>query len=207
MTHSLHRRGTAESLSSDYIMLCLPAIGHNDDGHDPKLQEFLRIALRHDPTNIGAITLGNMYSHKTEDIVESAHGIVHAVFVNKETVTEVLKELEEADLGMSVVVSGIFESVDECLEKAGLKHHTANFSLGIWGKTEKLPGDDILEVTTMCGHALIATNLVKDMVEEIKAGTKTSKEAAKTLAPNCTCGIFNPTRAAKLLAAMATKKS
>ena len=104
-------------------------------------------------------------------------------------------------------MSGIFESVDECLEEAGLKHHTANFSLGIWGKTEKLPSDDILEVTTMCGHGLISTNLVKTTVEEIKAGTKTSEEAAKTLAPNCTCGIFNPARAAKLLAATATKKS
>ena len=142
MTHSLHRRGTAESLSEDYVLLCLPAIGMNDDGHDPKLQEFLRIALRHDPKNIGAITKGNMYSHKPEEVVAAAHGIVHAVFDNQNTVTQFLRELKEADLGMSVVVSGIFENVDECLEKAGLKHHTANFSLGIWGKTEKLPSND-----------------------------------------------------------------
>ena len=205
MTHSLHRRGTAESLSQDYIMLCLPAIGVNDDGHDAKLREFLSIAVRHDPVNIGAITLGNMYSHKPEDVVNAAHGIVHAVFVNKEAVTDVLKELEEADLGMSVVVSGIFENVDQCIEKAGLKHHTANFSLGIWGKTEKLPSDDILEVTTMCGHAMVSANLVKAMVEEIKAGTKTPEAAAKVLAPQCACGVFNPARAAKLLAAMASK--
>ena len=203
MTHSLHRRGTAESLSGDYVLLCLPAIDINDDGHDPKLQEFLRIALRHDPTNIGAITLGNMYSHKTEEVVDAAHGIVHAVFVSQDQVTETLKELEKADLGMSVVVSGIFQNVDECLKKVGLKHHTANFSLGIWGKTEKLPGNDILEVITMCGHAMVSANLVKAMVEEIKAGTKTPEAAAKTLAPQCACGIFNPTRAAKLLAAMA----
>ena len=205
MTHTLHRRGTAKSLSEDYVMLCLPAIGVNDEGHDPKLQEFLRIALRHDPVNIGAISMGNMFSHKLEDVVNAAHGIVHAVFVNKETVTETLKELEEADLGMSVVVSGIFENVDECIEKAGLKHHTANFSLGIWGRTEKLPSNDILEVTTMCGHAMIAPNLVKSMVAEIKAGTKTPEAAAKVLAPQCACGIFNPARTAKLLAAMANK--
>ncbi|HEY81802.1 MAG TPA: hypothetical protein G4O01_00745 [Dehalococcoidia bacterium] len=207
MTHSLHRRGTAESLSEDYVMLCLPAIGINDEGHDQKLQEFLRITLRHDPVNIGAITLGNMYSHKTEEVVNAAHGIVHAVFVKQDDVTEVLKELDKANLGMSVVVSGIFEKVDECCEKAGLKHHTANFSLGIWGRTEKLPSDDILEVTTMCGHAMISANLVKDMVREIKAGTKTPEEAAKVLAPQCACGIFNPVRAAKLLAAMAAKES
>ncbi|HUU65249.1 MAG TPA: hypothetical protein VMW37_04000 [Dehalococcoidales bacterium] len=207
MTHSLHRRGTAESLSGDYVILCLPAVGINDDGHDSKLREFLRIALRHDPVNMGAIMLGNMYSHKAQEVVDSAHGIVHAVFVSKDVVSEVLKELKEADLGMSVVVSGIFENVDECAEKAGLKHHTANFSLGIWGKTEKLPSNDILEVTTMCGHAMVSANLVRAMVKEIKAGRKTPEEAAKVLAPQCACGIFNPTRAAKLLAAMATKKS
>ena len=205
MTHSLHRRGTAENLSEDYVMLTLPAIGINDDGHDPKLQEFLRIALRHNPVNIGQINLGNMYSHKIEEVLDAAHGIVHAVFVNKEVVTEVLKELEEADLGMSVVVSGIFENVDECIEKAGLKHHTANFSLGIWGRTEKLPSDNILEVATMCGHAMVSANLIKTMVEEIKAGAKTPEAAAKVLAPQCACGIFNPDRAAKLLAAMANK--
>ena len=205
MTHSLHRRGTAESLSGDYVILCLPAVGINDDDHDPKLREFLRIALRHDPANIGAIMLGNMYSHKAQEVVDSAHGIVHAVFVSKDVVSEVLKELKEADLGMSVVVSGIFENVDECAEKVGLKHHTANFSLGIWGKTEKLPSNDILEVTTMCGHAMVSANLVTTMVDEVKAGRKTPEEAAKVLAPQCACGVFNPARAAKLLAAMANK--
>jgi len=205
MTHSLHRRGTAENLSQDYVMLCLTAIGFNDDNHEPKLSEFLRIALRHDPVNIGAISLGNMYSNSKEEVVDNAHGIVHAVFVKQDQVVDVLKELEEAGLGMSVVVSGIFEKVDECLAKAGLKHHTANFSLGIWGKTEKLPSNDVLEIHTMCGHAMISANLIKSMVDEVKTGRKTADEAAKVLAPQCACGIFNPDRAAKLLAAMAKK--
>lgn len=205
MTHSLHRRGTAESLKEDYVLLFIPAKGINDDGHELKLQEFLRIALRHDPKNIGSILLGNMYSHKTEEVIDAAQGVVHAVFDNPEAVTTVLKELKEADLGMSTVVSGILENVDECLEKAGLKHHTANFSLGIWGNTKRLPSNDILEVTTMCGHAMISANLVRAMVKEVKAGTKTPEEAAKVLAPQCACGIFNPARTAKLLAAMAAK--
>ncbi len=203
MTHSLHRRGTAESLSEDYVILTIPAMGINDKGHESKLQEFLRIVLRHSPKNIGSIEMGSMAHYKPEEVIARARKIAHAVFDNKEAVTEVLKELKEADLGLSVVVSGIFENVDECLEKAGLKHHTANFSLGIWGKTEKLPGDDILEVITMCGHALISPHLVRAMVKEIKAGTKTPEEAAKTLSPQCACGVFNPARAAKLLATMA----
>ena len=207
MTHSLHRRGNAESLSEDYVVLIHAAFGFNDNGHESKQQEFLRICLRHNPQNAGAIKLGNIHKYKPEEIINAAHTIVHAVFDNPEVVTEVLKELKEADLGLSVVVSGIFEYVDECLEKAGLKHHTANFSLGIWGKTEKLPSEDILEVTTMCGHGLISTNLAKSMVEEVKSGAKTPEDAAKELVPNCTCGIFNPARAAKLLAVMAAKES
>jgi len=201
MTHTLHRRGTKESLSEDYTVMMLQSVGINDEGHIPKIQEFLRIALRHNPKNIGSLTMGGMID-KPEEVIANASKIGHAVFDNKEAVTEVLRELKEADLGISVIVGGIFENVDECLEKAGLKHHTANFSLGVWGKTEKLPSNDILEVTTMCGHALIAPNLVKAMVKEIKAGTKTPEEAAKVLMPNCACGVFNPARAAKLLAAM-----
>jgi len=205
MTHSLHRRGTRENLSQDYVMLCLPAVGINDKDHEPKLEEFLRICMRYNPLNIGAIKLGNMYSHRAEDVIKAAHGIVHAVFDSPKTVTAVLNDLKNADIGMSTVVSGIFENVDQALAEAGLRHHTANFSLGIWGKTEKLPSNEILEIITMCGHALIPTNLVKEMVKEIKAGRKTPLDAAKVLAPNCACGIFNPARAAELLAAMAKK--
>jgi hypothetical protein len=207
MTHTLHRSGTAESLSKDYVLIMLRAVGINDRGYLPKVQEFLRIALRHNPVNLGSEMKGSMYEFQPEEVIVDAKGDSHVVFDNPRALTEFLKEVKEAELGLSVVVSGIFEIVDKCLEEAGLKHHTANFSLGIWGKTEKLPGTDILEVTTMCGHALISPNLVRTMVKEIKVGTKTPEEAAKTLTPNCTCGIFNPARAAELLAAMATKKS
>jgi len=205
MTHTLHRRGTIENLSEDYVVLMQHAVGVNDTDYIPQEQEFLRIALRHNPVNIGCETKGNMYSYPPEEVVAGMleGGDAHAVFDNPQALTAFLKDLKEADLGISAVVSGIFEDIDKCLEEAGLKHHTANFSLGIWGKTEKLPSDDILEITTMCGHGLISTNLVKAMAEEIRAGRKTAEEAAKALTQNCACGVFNPIRAAKLLAAMA----
>jgi hypothetical protein len=206
MTHTLHRRGSAESLSDDFVVLMLRAIGVNDTDYVPKLQAFLRICLRHNPVNIGCETKGSMYEYPPEEIIADVHGDTHAVFDKPQAVSRVLKELKEADLGLSVVVSGIYKTVDECLEEAGLKHHTANFSLGIWGKTEKLPEDEILEITTMCGHGMIATNLVKAMTEEVSAGRKTPDEAARVLTPNCTCGIFNPARTAKLLAKAAGKK-
>ncbi len=202
MTHTLHRRGSAESLSEDFVMLMIPAMDHNEEGHVPKIQEFLRIALRHNPVNIGSVSMGGMID-KAEEVIANVNKIGHAVFVRPEDVTAVLNELKKADLGLSVVVSGIYEKVDACLEKAGLKHHTGNFSLGIWGRTDKLPSNDILEIHTMCGHAMISPNLVKEMVKEIKAGNKTPEDAARLLAPNCSCGVFNLRRAAKLLKAMA----
>ncbi len=202
MTHTLHRRGTAENLSEDYPMLCMRAVGYNDVGSEPKLQEFLRIVMRHNPKNIGSVVM-NMYSHKLEEVIANAHGIAQAVFDNPQAVAEVLRELKEADIGLSVVVSGILDSVNECCQKAGLKRHTVEFSLGIWGKTEKLPSKDILEVTTMCGHAMVSANLVKSMVKDIKKGIKNPDDAGKELAFHCCCGVFNPARAAKLLAAIA----
>ena len=205
MTHTLHRQGTAESLNKDYTVMMQRAFGINDSGYLPKSQEFLRIALRHNPVNMGFDEKGTIFDFPPEELIAEAKGDPVVVFNNPKVLTAFLKDLKEADLGLSVVVGGIFEKVDECFEKAGLKHHTANFSLGIWGKTDLLPSDDILEITTMCGHGLIPTNLVKAMVEEIKVGRKTPEEAAKVLAPNCTCGVFNPARGAELLAAMAIK--
>jgi hypothetical protein len=204
MTYTLHRIGTRESLSEDYVMLMIQAVGVNDNNTAPRVQEFLRIALRNNPVNIGSVTMGGMMD-KTDQVIANAQKVGHAVFDNPQAVTDVLKELKEADLGLSVVVSGIYENVDSCLEKAGLKHHTGNFSLGTWGKTEKLPPEEILEVTTMCGHAMVSASLVGAMVNEIKTGTRTPEEAAKIMAPQCACGVFNTRRATKLLAAMAGK--
>ena len=78
-------------------------------------------------------------------------------------------------------------------------------SLGVWGKTELLPSKEVLEITTMCGHAMVAANWVEKMIEDIKKGKTTPEKAAEKLAKPCECGIFNPTRAAELLAAAAAK--
>ncbi len=207
MTHTLHRQGSKESLDRDFIFLCMAAKGFNEDGADEKMREFLRIMMRHNPVNAGDMQSGNMFNSNMDDILAkvSNTSIVHGVFTDSDTATKVLQDLKEADLGMSVVVSGPFDSVGCICEKAGLKPHSVDFSAGVWGNTKRLPPKEVQEVTTMCGHGMVASNLVTSMVEEIKAGRKTPEEAAKVLAPQCACGIFNPKRAAELLAAMAKK--
>jgi hypothetical protein len=207
MTHTLHRQGSKESLDKDYIFLCMAAKGFNEDGADEKMREFLRIMMRHNPVNAGDMRSGNMFNSNMDDIVSkvSSTSIVHGVFTDSDTATKVLQELKDADLGMSVVVSGPFDSVDCICKAAGLSPHSVDFSGGIWGNTKKLPAKEVQEVTTMCGHAMVASNLVKSLVDDLKAGQVTADEAGKELAKQCACGIFNPDRAAKLLTAMAKK--
>jgi len=186
MTHMLHRRGTRESLSKDYTFIMLRAMGFHGEDYLPKAQEALRIAQRHNPVNLASEMKGNIFEFPFDEIIAEARGDSMCVFDNADNLTAFLKDLKEADLGLSVTVSGLFDKVDECFEKAGLKHHTANFSLGVWGKTDRLPDEDILEVTTMCGHGMVPANLVKAMVKEIKEGRRTPEEAVKLLVPNCT---------------------
>jgi len=207
MTHTLHRQGTKESLDRDFIFLCMAAKGFNEDGADEKMREFLRIMMRHNPVNAGDMRKGNMFNSNMDDVLSyvDSTSIVHGVFTDSDTATKVLQDLKDADLGLSVVVSGPFDSVDCICEKAGLKPHSVDFSGGVWGNTKKLPAKEVQEVTTMCGHAMVASNLVLSLVADIKAGQRTAEEAGKELAKQCACGIFNPVRAAELMQAMAKK--
>jgi hypothetical protein len=207
MTHTLHRRGSEKSLERDYVLLCMAAKEINEEGSAEKMREFLRINLRHNPVNIGDMRTGNMYNVPVDEIMEkvTSTSIVHGVFTDRETVMNVLKDLKKADLGLSVVVSGPFGCVGELCRAAGLSPHSVDYSGAIWGKRDKLPPDDILEVTTMCGHAMVASNLVKSLVDEVKSGGKSAEDAGKELARICECGIFNPLRAAELLKEMAIK--
>jgi hypothetical protein len=207
MTHTLHRQGTKESLDRDFVFLCMAAKGFNEDGSDEKMREFLRIMMRNNPVNAGDMRKGNMFNSNMDDVLSNVDStsIVHGVFTDSDTATKVLQDLKDADLGMSVVISGPFDSVDCICEKVGLKPHSVDYSAGVWGNTKRLPAKEVQEVTTMCGHAMVASNLVLSLVEDIKAGRTTADEAGKELAKQCACGIFNPVRAAELMQNMAKK--
>lgn len=205
MTHTLHRRGTPENLANDYVVFAMSAKGINEKDSATKMRQFMQIAQRYNPVNLGDMKTGNTYSVGTEKVMADIKdtSIVHAVFTDVETVAKVVQEVKDADLGMSVVISGLFDSAKECCQKTGLALHTVEHSLDIWGKTEKLAPGDVLEVTTMCGHGMVAANLVVSMAEDIKAGRLSPEEAAEELAKQCCCGVFNPVRGGELLGAIA----
>ncbi len=207
MTHSLHRAGTATNLQNDFVVFAISAQTVNAKDSAPKFARFFEIVAKYNPVNMGDMKTGNIFSAGKEAIQKGFrdNSIVHAVFTDKEVLPKVFKELREANLGPSIVVSGLLHAVDEGCEAAGIKRHTIEHSLGVWGRTDKLPSQEILEVSTMCGHGMVAFNLIKDMVEQIQAGRKTPKEAALELARQCHCGIVNPVRTEQLLKALAAK--
>ncbi|MCL4535219.1 MAG: 4Fe-4S dicluster domain-containing protein [Bacteroidetes bacterium] len=204
MTHSNHRRGSVDSLSHDFVVMMMAAKGVNDEGAGPKIQRFIELALSNGAVNCAVGKAGNMHTASPEAILDTAPSGIGgmAAFDSAEKLANMLTALTKADLGISVIVSGLFDMVDDCCSRAGIKRHTIEYSLGIWGKTSKLPDEKLLEVSTMCGHAMVSPKLVQRMVKDIQRGVHTIPEAAIELAKPCTCGIFNPKRAEELLQAM-----
>lgn len=204
MSHTLHRRGTPENLKNDYVLFAMSAKGINEVASDAKLQRFLEIVREFQPVNLGDMKTGNVYATPVDRIVDNTKdtSIVHGVFENRENLIKALKAVKDADLGVSVIISGLLDDVHDCCRKAGVDRHTCETSLGVWGKKERLPDEDILRVSTMCGHGMVPFNLVKKMIEDIKLGKRTIRDAAEELAKPCQCGVFNAGRAAKLLEEM-----
>lgn len=207
MTHTLHRRGSEESLRDDFVVFAIAAQSVNAKGIAPKFEDFYKIVRKYNPSNTGDMKKGNMFVLGDEAVGTGMldNSIVHAVFNDDETVTAVLKELKAADLGLSIVVSGIVHSVDQCCKKNGMQMHTVERSLGIWGKKEVLPDEPVLEISTMCGHGMIPFNLIDNLAADISANRISTEDAAVIIAKQCHCGVVNVPRVERILNMMAGK--
>lgn len=202
MTHTLHRAGEMKSLEKDYVVLSMAAQKFNDRGARKKLAETLRILAKYDPVNLADDNQGGVYTGKTvEELLDnmSDKAYIGAVFTDEVTLEKALRELKEASLGMSVVVSGPFERVFAVARRVGLKPHTVHMSLGVFGSVDLLPKKDVLEITTMCGHGMVTPRCVEKTVKKVEKGKIDSLQAAKDLAGSCTCGIFNVDRVAQII--------
>ena len=200
MTHTLHREGLKESDTNDYVILAM--VEGKDEKKQDNLAELFRIVLKHRPINYTAKANFPDPADEQIPIFYKRIKIGMAVFEKRETLLEVLQEIKDRELGVSVVVSGLFSHIGQDCCKLGLSLHTVNYSLGVWGKKEKLPDPKVTEITTMCGHGLISFNLVQSLLKEIRKGKKTLEEATAILAKPCVCGVFNTHRALELLEAM-----
>ena len=206
MTNTLHRQGKKEDLRGDFVIFMTTAGGINREGSGPKIQEFMRICQKYNPVNMGDVKQGNFLQNdiQIENLIANlgdGHGTA-AVFTDIDIVQQVIEELIEADLGISINVSGLLDEVQECCRRAGLTRHSAEHSLGFWGARDRLPEREILEFNTLCGHGMVSFNLIRKMVEYVKLRRLTPKEAARIMGKCCECGAFNPQRAERLLERM-----
>lgn len=224
MTHTHHRRGSRASLYRDFVILSMidPEVNaqHNYGGPlNERVKRFFEICAKYDPVAMVArakdrrlrfmsgweprLNSGIHSCSTLDEIVQceelADEGIGHSVYLNLENVAKVLRDLKNADLGISIVVSGIFDEVFKVCRKLRIEPHTVNMSLGTWGKTELLPEQPFLELCTMCGHAMISPRLVKTMVDRVRRGITTTEDAAVELGKQCSCNIFNTVRAIEII--------
>jgi len=198
MSHSLHRFGTEDNLKNDYTLYARTSRWVNREGCGPKLRKILAVLLSEKPVNFGSSHAGKSYKagldpEEYAKTLDRAYGVA-CCYSSKEALKRVLRRLKELDVGISIVVSGLIDEVVDTAKEIGLKPHTAFLSLGIHGRQELLPEDHILEVTTMCGHAMVSAKLTRAVLEKIKSGEMTPEEGADHLAQPCPCGIFNTDR-------------
>ncbi|HOQ99575.1 MAG TPA: hypothetical protein PLJ35_12205 [Anaerolineae bacterium] len=205
MTHTLHRLGTPESLHDDYVVLAMSGKGVNETGSHVPLRRFMEIALELNPVNAGESRTGNILTRSIDEVMAGIEDIstIHAVYTDPASVATLLRRVSEEQLGISVVVSGLFDRVCSTAGEAGVRQHTVEYSLGVWGQVDRLPNTDVLQIVTMCGHNMVTAESIERAVRDIRQGRATPLDAARALAGKCVCGIFNPVRAARLLKNMA----
>ncbi|HET8542413.1 MAG TPA: hypothetical protein VFL83_21245 [Anaeromyxobacter sp.] len=226
MTNTLHRysdhyaRDAGEDVApvtDDYIVFAMASKGVNDDGIVEKYRRFLRLALEHDPVNVGDATHGG-WLRPRRDLTPANHwrrdrrpdpeavlaGIdgpstVAAVFDRYENMRAFVEALARADLGVSINIAAPMDAARRCCQDVGIARHSVEYSLGFRGRLEKLPDARTLELSTMCGHGMISAAFARKMIDWVKENRRTPAEAAAYLTRFCSCGVFNTRRAERIL--------
>ncbi|MDP3064264.1 MAG: hypothetical protein Q8O40_13800 [Chloroflexota bacterium] len=220
MTNTLHRYGSRESLTDDYIVFTMPSGGINDEGAEPRLRAFLEAAVRRHPVNVGLASQGLYRPSKSLNLFSAylrprKHGVtpeqalneastgnvgtVAAVFDNKNAFEAFIADVKRLDLGFSVNASAIVDDTRCACRNAGFQPHSVEYSLGFRGRLDKLPDGRVLELSTMCGHGMVSANYAQKMMMMVKEGRLKPERASQYMAKFCTCGVFNPSRAVRIL--------
>lgn len=217
MTNTLHRYSSAQSFADDYIVIAIPSRGKNDENAFPGLRRFLEMAIPFNPVNLGDARHGgalrpckslNPTVHWKRDSLPIFEDVIKgldtatsaaAVFDNSTSAENFVRAAVEADLGLSVNISTSIEQAERCCAAVGACRHSVGYSLGFEGKTERLPNEDVLTLSTMCGHGMVSASFAKKMIDWVKEGRRSPRHAASYLARFCSCGVFNTSRAARVL--------
>ncbi len=219
MTNTLHRFGKSEKLPDDYIVFAMAGKGFNEEGALEKAQTFLRTAIKYQPINMGNALVNSLYrpeknlsffklyfvgrQEKTtyEQLIDEIPGPGSAavVFDDREKVRQFIQDVEKLDLGLSVNVSALVDDVRDICGEVDITPHAVEYTLGFHGDTSKLPERETLKLSTMCGHGMVSPNFAKKMINHVKEGRMDKEDAAHCMAKFCVCGVFNTTRAMRIL--------
>jgi hypothetical protein len=226
MTNTLHRYSehyaferlpNPEPVQDDFIVFAMASRGINDDDLVARYRAFLRLALKHNPVNMGDATKGGMLRPRQdlnpkahwkrdqrpnpEEVIAGieGHTTVAAVFDNYQAMKAFVDDVRSANLGISVNISAPIEDAERCCRETGITRHSVEYSLGFSGRVEKLPDSTVLELMTMCGHGMVSANFAKKMVDWSKENRRSPADLARTMARFCSCGVFNISRAERIL--------
>ena len=219
MTNTLHRFGNAESFKDDFVIIAIPTKGKTDGPNPlPALKRFLQIALEYGPVNIGDAMNGGAvrptrHKHAIQhfigrkdkvDFQSVIDGITKpttfaTVWDDPEKAKAFVKRIREEDLGLSINISSSLENALMCCEAAGIKRHSVGYSLGFEGMSENIPNRHVVMLSTMCGHGMISQAFAKKMIDWVKEDRATPEKAIAAMARFCSCGIFNPSRARRII--------
>ena len=232
MTNTLHRYSEHYAFErprhpapvrDDFIVFAMATRGINDDDLIEKYRAFLRLALKHNPVNIGDATKGGIlrprqdlnpkahwkrdHQPRPEEVIAGVEGhtTVAAVFDNYSDMKAFVDGVRTANLGVSVNISAPIGEAERCCRETGIARHSVEYSLGFCGRVDKLPDATVLELTTMCGHSMISANLAKKMIDWSKENRRSPAQLARTMARFCSCGVFNISRAERILDEARTK--
>jgi hypothetical protein len=112
--------------------------GINVQGSEPKFQKLWDICSWYKIENSGEAMTGNKYTFSLEDLKKRCL-VGHAVFKDQETLTRFIKELKEAELGLSTVVSGLYDDVKGCCGRVGIKPPYCGALLGSTETLQEAP--------------------------------------------------------------------
>jgi hypothetical protein len=217
MTNTLHRFFGDGVQDDDFVVFAIPCRGYNDRDCVPKLREFLRLASQHNPVNMGDASHGAIYRANRrltplahwfrkeppdhERLVQevSCATTVAAVFDRRDYVEAFLRTLQKAGLGLSINISAPAPSARACCAAAGFSRHSVEYALPPMGKTGKLAEDRVLQLAAMCGHGMVSAGLARKMMDLVREGRRSPEQAGEYMCRFCSCGVFNPRRAARIL--------
>jgi hypothetical protein len=232
MTNTLHRYSEhyavertphPKAVQDDFIVFAMASRGINDDYLVEKYRAFLRLALKHKPVNLGDATKGGMLRPRPdlnpkahwrrdlrpdpEEVIAGieGHTTVAAVFDDYQNMRGFVEDVRRANLGISVNISAPIEEAGRCCREAGIVRHSVEYSLGFCGRLDRLPDATVLELSTMCGHGMLSANFVRKMIDWVKENRRSPAEIARTMARFCSCGVFNISRAERILDEARTK--